>query len=198
MASQERESAGAQGASAPSGSYASFGARLLGAARFDPALFDAVGRDRKAGLEAAEIVLLGGLARGLWAYPVEGLRGFVVGTVLAPVFWLIASTVVYAIARRIYGRRVEYGPLLRGLGFAAFPLVLLGLGILPIPGLSLFVQLLAHTLAAVAVVIATRQALESDTIGAVIICTVAVVTTLALLTIVGILFADEPAAGSAG
>lgn len=173
----------------------SFGARFAGAFMFDASVYEEVERDPNALAQAAAVIVLGGLARGIGAFPQDGFAGLVASAVLAPVFWLTASLVVFGIGVRIFELSVEYPRLLRGLGFAAAPLVLLVLGVLPMTGLWVVVQIVAHGLAAIALVIAVRQALGVDTVRAVAVCVFAVAVALALVMVLGILFVGTALSG---
>jgi Yip1 domain len=137
--------------------------RFVRALRLDARAFRVVERDRPALAQAAGVVALGGLARGLFAFADEGLVG-VVGSVLAGfVLWGVGSAVVGLVGSWLLGYRTGFRALAATLGFAAAPLVLLALGVLPLGGLGArIVWDGAHVLAMLAMVLAVREALETD------------------------------------
>jgi hypothetical protein len=73
--------------------------------------------------------------------------------------------------RRVYAElREERGALLRGLGFASAPLLLLALQALPMEALRRPIWLLAHTAAIASFTLAAREALAVRTTTALLVC----------------------------
>jgi len=109
------------------------------------------------------VVVLGAIAAGIGALS-GGIGGLIVGVILALVGWAAYAFVAYWVGTNFFkGPKTEatWGQLLRTLGFASSPRVLLVLGIIPIIGLFIWIAVFIWTL--VTTVIAIRQALDFDT-----------------------------------
>ena len=71
---------------------ATFGERMLGAARLDGRIYEEVERDTKADTQAIGVVVMSSVAAGLGAG--AGLRGLIFGTVAALALWAIWAALV--------------------------------------------------------------------------------------------------------
>lgn len=147
--------------------------RLIGALVLDPAAYEDVEADGTATRAAAVTVLLSSLATAV------GVRGLGLHVPSVPMFTLIMLTawMAWALltfevgARLLPGARTRatVDELLRTLGFAAAPGLLLVLAVLPGLAVPLFAVVPVWMLAAM--VIAVRQALDySSTARAVAVC----------------------------
>ena len=137
--------------------------RMIRAARLDPHLYEEVEHDRSATGQAMLVVVLGAIAGGIGALS-GGIAGLVVGVVASLVGWAVYAFIAYWVGTNIFkGPHTEatWGQLLRTLGFANSPRILMVLVIIPVVGifvgLAVFVWMLFTT------VIAIRQALDFDT-----------------------------------
>jgi hypothetical protein len=160
------------------GEVRTFWERLYGALTLDAQVFEEVERDRDAMWQAAAVVGLAAVAEGI-GFPVRAL-----GLVSGFLGWLVSTAVIWVIGVRILEHRSNFQELLRTIGFASAPKVLLVLGLLlgPLrPLLLLFVLFLV----VVAFVVAVRQALDVPTGRAVAICVVAAVLNLIPSLILG-------------
>jgi hypothetical protein len=160
--------------------------RMIRAARLDPQVYEEVEHDQSATGQAILVVVLGAIAGGIGALS-GGIAGLVVGVVASLVGWAVYAFIAYWVGTNIFkGPQTEatWGQLLRTLGFANSPRVLLVLVIIPvvgiIVGLAVFIWLLFTT------VIAIRQALDFDTWRAI---ATAVVSLLAQVVIYSVVFA---------
>jgi hypothetical protein len=160
--------------------------RMIRAARLDPQVYEEVEHDRSATGQAILVVVLGAIAGGIGALS-GGIAGLVVGVVASLVGWAVYAFIAYWVGTNIFkGPHTEatWGQLLRTLGFANSPRVLMVLVIIPvvgiIVGLAVFIWLLFTT------VIAIRQALDFDTWRAI---ATAVVSLLAQVVIYSVVFA---------
>lgn len=160
--------------------------RMIRAARLDPQLYEEVEHDQSATGQAILVVVLGAIAGGIGALS-GGIAGLVVGVIASLVGWAVYAFIAYWVGTHIFkGPQTEatWGQLLRTLGFANSPRVLLILVIIPvvgiIVGLAVFIWLLFTT------VIAIRQALDFDTWRAI---ATAVVSLLAQVVIYSVVFA---------
>lgn len=148
-----------------------FWERFYGALTLDAAVFDEVEHDPESMWQAAAVVALGAVAESI-GYPV-GAGGLVSGFV----GWGVATAVIWIIGVKILEHTSDFAELLRTLGFASAPKVLLVFGAIlgPFSGLLwLFVLFVV----VVAFVIAVRQALDVPTNRALSICVVAAILNL--------------------
>ncbi len=160
--------------------------RMIRAARLDPQLYEEVEHDQSATSQAILVVVLGAIAGGIGALS-GGIAGLVVGVVASLVGWAVYAYIAYWVGTHIFkGPQTEatWGQLLRTLGFAKSPRVLMVLVVIPVVGifvgLAVFIWLLFTT------VIAIRQALDFDTWRAI---ATAVVSLLAQVLIYSVVFA---------
>ncbi len=160
--------------------------RMIRAARLEPQLYEEVEHDQSATGQALLIVVLGAIAGGIGALS-GGIAGLIFGIIAALVGWAVYAFIAYWVGTNIFkGPQTEatWGQLLRTLGFANSPRILLVLTIIPVVGifvgLAVFIWMLFTT------VIAIRQALDCDTGKAI---ATAVVSLLAQFVIYFVVFA---------
>lgn len=146
-----------------------FLARLAGAATFKIAIYEEVEHDRSATAQAAGVVGLvavaaaaGGLdlaASGPFGGGlIAGTRSLMAGVLGAYLGWALWSGTCYIVGVQLFEGTADWGELLRTIGFAQAPGILLALGLLPGPG-SLFV-LVVYGWMISTVLVAIRQALD--------------------------------------
>jgi hypothetical protein len=161
--------------------------RLVGAVGLDPAAFEDVEADRGATVQAGVTVLLSSVAAGIGAQGFGrdvSLVPFAIVTLLAWAAWALLTFEVGA--RVLPGARThaDVGELLRTLGFAAAPGLLLVLGVLP--GLALPVFVMAALWMLAAMIVGVRQALDyTSTVHAVAVCVFGWGLAVALVIAVG-------------
>ena len=160
--------------------------RMIRAARLEPQVYEEVEHDQSATGQAMLVVVLGAIAGGIGALS-GGIAGLVVGVIASLVGWAVYAFIAYWVGTNIFkGPQTEatWGQLLRTLGFANSPRVLLVLVIIPVVGifvgLAVFIWMLFTT------VVAIRQALDCDTGRAI---ATAVVSLLAQFVIYFVVFA---------
>ncbi len=160
--------------------------RMIRAARLEPQLYEEVEHDQSATGQAMLVVVLGAIAGGIGALS-GGIAGLVVGVVASLVGWVVYAFIAYWVGTHIFkGPHTEatWGQLLRTLGFANSPRVLMILLVIPVVGifvgLAVFIWLLFTT------VFAIRQALDFSTWRAI---ATAVVSLLAQVVIYSVVFA---------
>lgn len=151
--------------------------RMMGAARFDISTYEEVEADTTATGQAAVVVALVAVASAIGALR-EGGTNVLIALVGALVGWAVWAGLTYLIGDKLLGGTATWGELLRTLGFAQAPGVLLALGILPLLG-SVVRVVVAFWLLATGIV-AIRQALDVGTGKAVI---TAILGWLALLLV---------------
>ena len=135
----------------------SFLARMTGAALLDIETFEDVEHDPTATLQAAGVVAMVAVATAIGASPLGGF-GAVRGALAALVGWLVWAGITYLVGQKIFDGSATWGELLRTLGFAQAPGLLLILGFFPL--LGWFLNLLVPLWMLVAAFIAIRQALD--------------------------------------
>jgi len=177
------------GTSAPAahgGARRSFGERLLGALWLDAAVYDEIEHDPGALPQAAGVVALGAVAAGLGSPAAGGGVGLVAGLVAAALGWLASTAVVWLVGVYWLKHTSDYPELLRTLGFASAPQLLMLLGIVPL--LGWLAALAAWVWGLAAFVVAARQALDVTTGRAVAVCLLALGVWIALSLVLGLLF----------
>lgn len=107
--------------------------RMVGAARLDRDVFTEVEHDTTATGQAAGVVGIVAVAAAIGGAAV-GPGAIVGGLISAYVGWLVWSGLTYLIGDKLLGGTATWGELLRALGFAQTPGVLLFLAIVPLLG----------------------------------------------------------------
>jgi len=135
--------------------------RMIGASRLDVHIFEEVEADTSATRQALSVVLLVALATGVASMSTVGLRGLILGVVVAVAGWVIWAWIVYFIGTKIlpeHETHADWGQLARTLGFAQSPGVFRVFGVVPVVGGIILLVVSVWML--VAMVIAVRQALD--------------------------------------
>lgn len=143
--------------------------RMKGAALLNVDTFEEVEHDQDATLQAATVVAMVAVAAAIGASPL-GLIGALKSALAALVGWLIWAGITYLVGDKLFGGTASWGELLRTLGFAQAPGVLLVLGFVPLIGWILTFVVPLWML--VAAFIAIRQALDfgnEKTLGTVLV-----------------------------
>jgi len=135
--------------------------RMIRAAKLDVNLYEEVEADKGAMGQAMGVVILSSVAAGIGTVGMAGIKGLVLGTIVALAGWFIWAFLTYFIGTRLLPEpqtKADYGELLRTIGFSSSPGVLRVLGIIPILGNTL--NFIIGIWMLVAMVIAVRQALD--------------------------------------
>jgi hypothetical protein len=168
---------------------ASFVDRVVGAARLDVATYEEVEADTTATPQAMGVVVLAALASGIGSLT-SGGTGMVGSLVSALIGWAAWAAVIWFIGTKILPEpqtRSDIGELLRTMGFAASPGLLLVLRLVPLIGglIALVIWLWQLT----AMVVAVRQALDYKSSGrAVLVCFIGWVFYVMVMLGIGLLF----------
>ncbi|HEU4759508.1 MAG TPA: YIP1 family protein, partial [Dehalococcoidia bacterium] len=136
--------------------------RMIGAATLDDGTYEEIESDGGAATQAAMVVFLGIVAGGI-GVALSGPIAFTLG-----IFFAVIGSVAYAYAAYWAATRwfkkpaaeIDRGELLRILGFATSPLLLLILGLIPVLGAAL--TLVAYAWVLITTVVAIRHALDFD------------------------------------
>ncbi|MBW2267385.1 MAG: YIP1 family protein [Deltaproteobacteria bacterium] len=169
--------------------HVSFPRRIGGALGLAPEVFRDIERDPRALVQAAAVVVAAGAARGIGAFSDEGRAGLVGSAVVAVATWLLAGTLIWLVGVKRFACRSELPEVLRTLGFAAAPLLLLALGALPLGPAHPWLWVGAHVWATLALAVATREALDVGVHRALAVCVLALAVGFALLALMGVLVA---------
>jgi hypothetical protein len=169
--------------------------RMIRAAKLEVPLYEEVEADLTATNQALLVVLLVAVANGIGqaiGASLEGnsaaLVGRLVGGILQGLIgWAVWSYVVYFVGTRFFGGTATYGELLRTLGFAESPSVLMIFSFVPVLGGILALVVGIWTL--VSSFIATRQALDIDNTKTVFTILVGIVALILVFIVVGIVMA---------
>lgn len=163
--------------------------RMKGAALFDIPTYEEVEHDESLTTQAAMVVIIVAVARGIGGVD-AGQSGIIWGVVGALFGWLLWSGVTYLIGDKLLGGTATWGELLRTLGYAQAPGILLILGFIPflgwLVGLVVFFWMLGTG------IVAIRQALDFDTGKAIL---TAVIGWLVAFVIPAMLFAGAAGLG---
>lgn len=151
----------------------SFARRVIGAVSLDASVYAEVEHHPGAIGQAALIVAFAGVARGLVALATGDPFGVTASLVIAFASWLIVTALLWLVGVVFDHDTSTFLELLRTVGFAASPLLLLVLAALPLlsaPAPVLVIKALLHVAAAVALVVAAREALDVSTLRSIVIC----------------------------
>ena len=135
--------------------------RMIRAAKLDVNLYEEVEADKGAMGQAMGVVVLSSVAAGIGTTGTAGIKGLVLGTIVALAGWFLWAFLTYYIGTKLLPEpqtKANYGELLRTIGFSSSPGVLRVLVIIPMLGNIL--NLIIGIWMLVAMVIAIRQALD--------------------------------------
>lgn len=133
--------------------------RAKGAALLDVMTYEEVEADQSATGQAAAVVVIAAIASAIGSSG-AGTGGMVGASIGALLGWLLWAGITFLVGTKIFDGTATWGELLRTLGFAQAPKVLLVFAVFPMSGLlewGIGIWVL------VAGVIAIRQALDFDT-----------------------------------
>jgi hypothetical protein len=164
--------------------------RLMGAAMLDRSMYEGIEADRSITGQAAAAVLLSSLAAGFggggWA--TGSLWSFAAVSAIALVTWVAWAVLTHEIGTRLLPQpqtSATLGELLRTVGFAAAPGLLLVFGAISTVTVPVFVGSVAWMLAAM--VVGVRHALDyTNWWRALAVCGVALSLVLAVAFVIGL------------
>ena len=151
-----------------------FAQRCIGAALFQPDVYEEVEADRGANAQAALVVVLSAVAAGLGTIANHGATGVLWYTGAALASWYVWAAIAYWIGTRLLAvpsTEADHGQLLRTIGFSSAPGVLRLFAF--VSGMGAWVFLASTLWMLVAMVVAVRHALDYCTIRrAVAVCAI--------------------------
>ncbi len=145
---------------------ASFTDRIIGAAMLDVRTYEEVEADKSAIGQAMTVVVLHAVSAGIGAILVGGVTGMIAGVVAALIGWFLWAFVIFLVGTKLLPEpqtRSDMGELLRTIGFASAPGMLLFLGVIPLLGGLISLAISIWMLATM--VVAVRQALDYKSTG---------------------------------
>jgi hypothetical protein len=157
--------------------------RMRGAAMLNVATYEEVEADSTATGQAAIVVVIVAICSAIGAIRGGG-PGLIAAPIAAIVAWLLWAGVTYVIGDKLLGGTATWGELLRTLGFAQAPGVLLVLGIIPLLGRLVVIAVSIWTL--VTGIIAIRQALDFSTGKAVITAVLSWIVVAVVVAVLGV------------
>ena len=171
---------------------ASFVERMVGAGMLSPAAYEEVEHDRGATPQAALVVVLAAVAAAIGASG-HGDEAVVREVLRALLQWLAWSAITYVIGTSVFRGSATPGEVLRTIGFAQTPGIFMALAGIPFLGRLVAFAVGIWTL--VAVIIATRQALDVSTgkavltalLGLAVVIAIVVALTVMAAVIVGVI-----------
>ena len=134
--------------------------RMKGAALLKIDVYEEVEADPTATQQAAIVVGIAALAAAIGGAG-AGAGGFLSGIIATYLGWLLWSGLTYLIGDKLLGGTATWGELLRTIGFAQSPRVLLLFAFIPVLGGLIALAVAVWLL--IAVVVAIRQALDFST-----------------------------------
>ena len=159
--------------------------RMIRAAKLDVNLYEEVEADKGAMRQAMGVVILSSVAAGIGSIGTTGIKGLVLGTIVALAGWFIWAFLTYYIGTRLLPEpqtKADVGELLRTIGFSSSPGVLRVLGIIPMLGNIL--NFIIGIWMLVAMIIAVRQALDyKSTWRAVGVCLIGWIVQIAIFAL---------------
>ena len=156
--------------------------RMRGAAMLDVATYEEVEHDEKATGQAAVVVIIVEVCSAIGAVW-RGGPSIILAPVSAILGWLLWSAVTYVIGDKLLGGTATWGELLRTLGFAQAPGVLMIFGIVPL--LGGIVRLVVALWLLITGVVAIRQALDFSTGKAIVTAILGWLAVAALMFLTG-------------
>jgi hypothetical protein len=163
--------------------------RMIGAARLDAATYEGVEHDTNATTQAAIVVVLASLAEAIGALGDDDPgKAFIGGLVGGLVGWVAFAAAAYFIGTRVLSTtatEADLGQLLRVLGFAQVPHLIVVLGFVPVLGAIL--GLVAFVWGILTTIVALRAALEMETGRAIGTAILAVILEFVVLFIIAVI-----------
>jgi hypothetical protein len=167
--------------------------RMIRAARLDVALYNEVEADTNATTQALTVVVLTAVASGIGTMlgaliagrPNIAIGGLIGAIVFELLGWAVWSYVMFFVGTKMFKGTATYGELLRTLGFAYSPGVLLILKFIPV--LGGIISFVVGIWRIVAGFIGVREALDLDTGNTIAVVVVGIIAYIVVLIVLGII-----------
>jgi len=160
-----------------------FISRIIRALLLDINLYEEVENDKSSIWQSMAVVFLASLAAGIYTYNLGGIKGLIVGTILAFAGWIVMSFLIYLVGTKLFPgteTKSDIGEILRVLGFAGAPGIFLLVALLPVINNFVWVVIVVIWVwRLVAMIIAVRQALDfKNTWSAIWVCVIGLIAYL--------------------
>jgi hypothetical protein len=146
--------------------------RVIRAIKLEAKVYEEIEADQSALFQAMMVVVLSSMAGGFGFIHRFGLNGIFTGMMMTLVGWFVWAYLIYLVGTKILPEaqtRSDPGELMRTIGFASAPGLIRVLGIIPL--LGTFIAVVSSIWILIAMVIATRQALDyQSTVRAIVVC----------------------------
>ena len=146
--------------------------RVIRAIKLDAQVYEEVEADQSALIQSMMVVVLSSMAGGFGFIFRFGLSGIFTGIMMTLVGWFVWAYLIYLVGTKILPEaqtQADPGQLLRTIGFASAPGLIRVLGLVPL--LGNFIAIVSSIWILIAMIIATRQALDyKSTVRAIIVC----------------------------
>jgi hypothetical protein len=146
--------------------------RVIRAIKLDAQVYEEVEADQSALIQSMMVVVLSSMAGGFGFIFRFGLSGIFTGIMMTLVGWFVWAYLIYLVGTKILPEvqtQADPGQLLRTIGFASAPGPIRVLGIVPL--LGNFIAIVSSIWILIAMIIATRQALDyKSTVRAIMVC----------------------------
>ena len=172
----------------------SFADRFVGAFRLDGSVYQEVAGDPGALAQAAGVAVIAATARAVGVLSAVPSGQAIFGAFSVLLFWPIASLLIW-LAGNLLRSPGEFGRVLRVVGFAMAPLVLVSLVLVPNEWFRGGVLLVTYALLFGALVVGVRAALRVDTGRAAFVCVVFAMSLLFLYSVLIYLAARQAGGG---
>jgi hypothetical protein len=163
-----------------------FGDRIVGAMKLDAHTFEDIERDPSAMGQAIGVLALGAISIGIgniWYGGLSGIAGGIVSSLIGNAVWAL---IVWLVGTKVMpdpATKADFAETFRVIAFAAAPMVLGVVTIIPLLGWLLLFALYLWVIAAM--VIAVRQVLDyTDTVKAVIVVVIGFVVNLVVTMLI--------------
>jgi hypothetical protein len=162
----------------------------VGAFRLDGSVYSEVADDTGAIGQAAGVALCAAVARAVGVFEATTSGQAIFGAISVLAFWPLASALVWSVGSLLRSP-AEFGRVLRVVGFAMTPLILVALVVVPNEWVRSGVLLVTYALLFGALVVAVRAAMRIDTGRAAFLCLVVAMAFFFLYSLV-IYFTFKP------
>jgi hypothetical protein len=146
--------------------------RVLRALSLDFHVYEEIEADKSATFPAMVVVILASMAGGFGFIFRFGINGIFTGILMTLIGWVVWAYLIYIIGTKILPEpqtQADLGQLLRTTGFASSPGIIRLMGMIPL--LGNFVAIITSIWMLIAMIMATKQALDyKSTIRASIVC----------------------------
>lgn len=163
--------------------------RMIGAAKLDAATYEEVEADQSAISQAVIVVVLAAIAGGIGAIG-DGFTAIFMRVTMLLIGWIVWATLTWLIGTKLLAEpqtNADLGQMLRVLGFAYVPLLLLILTFIPL--LGWLIWLVAYLWTIACFVVAVRQGLDYTSTGrAVGVVLIAAVGYFLVACVLGMIF----------